>query len=207
MFGVLYFKLASGVKSDLGGADDGLWMMDIWSSGESGVTLLEGGGKRPCCVPFIADLVVGRGYRLVFSDLQGGGAMSYGVGDVQRLPKSGMHPFGSVTNGLFDNWFSRLSSNGGECSDCLSSVSFSVSVSGKVRLVRLRLRGVFVGLLSRSKWTFMITSHPYPKSQVLGRYRLASVGCSDKSCVGVRSGGYRVCGGLCAATVNPDHWH
>ena len=45
------------------------------------------------------------------------------------------------------------------------------------------------------------------KSQVLGRYRLASVGCSDKSCVGVRSGGYRVCGGLCAATVNPDHWH
>ena len=34
MFGVLYFKLASGVKSDLGGADDGLWMMDIWSSGE-----------------------------------------------------------------------------------------------------------------------------------------------------------------------------
>ena len=66
----------------------------------SGVTLLEGGGKRPCCVPFIADLVVGRGYRLVFSDLQGGGAMSYGVGDVRRLPKSGMHPFGSVTNGL-----------------------------------------------------------------------------------------------------------
>ena len=45
------------------------------------------------------------------------------------------------------------------------------------------------------------------KSQVLGRYRLASVGCSDKLCVGVRSGGYRVCGGLCAATVNPDHWH
>ncbi|KAH0936096.1 hypothetical protein HID58_013213 [Brassica napus] len=68
------------------------------------MTLLEGGGKRPCCVPFIADLVVGRGYRLVFSDLQGGGAMSYGVGDVQRLPKSGMHPFGSVTNGLVDRY-------------------------------------------------------------------------------------------------------
>ncbi|WZZ17555.1 hypothetical protein YC2023_110644 [Brassica napus] len=34
----------------------GRWMMDLWSSGESGVTLLEGGGKRPCCVPFIADL-------------------------------------------------------------------------------------------------------------------------------------------------------
>ncbi|CAN7120039.1 unnamed protein product [Brassica rapa subsp. narinosa] len=158
MFGVLYFKLASGVKSDLGGADDGLWMMDIWSSGESGMTLLEGGGKRPCCVPFIADLVVGRGYRLVFSDLQGGGAMSYGVGDVQRLPKSGMHPFGSVTNGLVDR--------------------YNIDPSCRVM-----------------------------KSQVLGRYRLASVGCSDKSCVGVRSGGYRVCGGLCAATVNPDHWH
>ncbi|KAH0912122.1 hypothetical protein HID58_035443 [Brassica napus] len=82
----------------------GRWMMDLWSSGESGVTLLEGGGKRPCCVPFIADLVVGRGYRLVFSDLQGGGAMSYGVGDVRRLPKSGMHPFGSVTNGLVDRY-------------------------------------------------------------------------------------------------------
>ena len=41
--------------------------------------LLEGGGKRPCFVPFIADLVVGSGYRLVSSDLQGGGVMWYGV--------------------------------------------------------------------------------------------------------------------------------
>ena len=76
----------------------------------------------------------------------------------------------------FDNWFSRRSSNGGECSDCLSSVSFSVSVSGKVRLVRLRLRGVFVGLLSRSKWTFMITSHPYPKVRLIDTVLIPLVG-------------------------------
>ena len=42
-----------------------------------------------------------------------------------------------------------------------------MSVSGKVRLVRLRLCGVLVGLLSRSKWTFMIASHPYPKARLI----------------------------------------
>ena len=61
---------------------------------------------------------------------------------------------------------SRCSASAQIC-DCLSSVSFSVSVSGKVRLVRLRLCGVLVGLLSRSKWTFMIASHPYPKARLI----------------------------------------
>ncbi|CAN6878985.1 unnamed protein product [Brassica oleracea] len=73
----------------------------------------------------------------------------YGVRDVRCLTKSGVHSYGSVTNGCID------------------------------------------------------PSCRVMKSQVLGRYRLAGVGSSDRSC---RSGSYRVAW-LCAAAVNPDHWH
>lgn len=48
------------------------------------------------------------------------------------------------------------------------SVSSFVNASKEFWLVRPHLRSGLVGILSRSKWAFMIASHPYPKVVWIG---------------------------------------
>lgn len=91
-----------------------------------------------------------------------------------------------------------------------------MNASGKFRLVRLCLRGVLVELLSRTKWTIMIASHPYPKVELiefrsfLSGYEvsgswallLACVGSSNKSWCGCKKWKLSCGGAMCSNGIS-----